>query len=204
MFSKMSSNRTAQNSPSSSVRQRETSVSSAREPPAKKTKNSPSVSRPKITVPRKQKSLQGFFQPRCGGESSSRIEHAHETSPVDNRPAWPRIETSFRGVVSNDKESLGPMAQSKIQGPFGSQPRNDDSKVGRGESRESWAKIFSKPQPPLCDGHGEECVQLTTKKPGVNYGRAFWICQRCVVQCLIPGVYLGTHVTDTIPLFSNF
>ncbi|KAK9457835.1 DNA-lyase 2 [Dipodascopsis uninucleata] len=41
-----------------------------------------------------------------------------------------------------------------------------------------WRKIFEKPKPPNCSGHNEPCIQMTTKKAGINQGRAFWICAR--------------------------
>ncbi|KAH7057336.1 Endonuclease/exonuclease/phosphatase [Macrophomina phaseolina] len=47
-------------------------------------------------------------------------------------------------------------------------------------SKESWDKLFTKPSPPRCEDHNEPCITLTTKKPGVNCGRAFWICPRPV------------------------
>ncbi|KAF8470118.1 Endonuclease/exonuclease/phosphatase [Kalaharituber pfeilii] len=46
------------------------------------------------------------------------------------------------------------------------------------ESKESWLRLFTKKQPPRCEGHGEPCKMLTTKKAGQNCGRAFWICAR--------------------------
>ncbi|KAI9762089.1 MAG: Class II abasic (AP) endonuclease [Geoglossum simile] len=45
-------------------------------------------------------------------------------------------------------------------------------------AKESWSILFSKRHPPKCEGHDEHCIRLTTKKPGVNCGRAFWICPR--------------------------
>ena len=46
------------------------------------------------------------------------------------------------------------------------------------ESRESWSKLFAKPIAPRCEGHDEPCINLLTKKPGINLGRSFWICSR--------------------------
>ena len=46
------------------------------------------------------------------------------------------------------------------------------------ESKESWRKLFKKPAPPRCEGHDEPCISLLTKKPGMNLGRSFWMCQR--------------------------
>ena len=46
------------------------------------------------------------------------------------------------------------------------------------ESKESWSKLFTKPAAPRCEGHGEPCISLLTKKPGINLGRSFWMCPR--------------------------
>ena len=46
------------------------------------------------------------------------------------------------------------------------------------ESKKSWSKIFTKPAAPRCEGHGEPCISLLTKKPGMNLGRSFWMCPR--------------------------
>jgi AP endonuclease-2 len=45
-------------------------------------------------------------------------------------------------------------------------------------SKEDWSRLFTKRPVPKCDGHQEPCISLTTKKPGVNCGRSFWICPR--------------------------
>ncbi|KAI1960425.1 Class II abasic (AP) endonuclease [Ophidiomyces ophidiicola] len=45
-------------------------------------------------------------------------------------------------------------------------------------SRDSWAQLFTKKAAPLCEGHNEPCITLSTKKSGLNRGRSFWICQR--------------------------
>ena len=46
------------------------------------------------------------------------------------------------------------------------------------ESKESWSKLFTKPRAPRCEGHGEPCITLVTKKSGMNCGRSFWMCPR--------------------------
>ncbi|KAJ9641544.1 Class II abasic (AP) endonuclease [Coniosporium tulheliwenetii] len=51
-------------------------------------------------------------------------------------------------------------------------------------SKESWNKLFTKPSPPRCEGHGEPCLRMVTKKAGFNCGRAFWICARLVEHFL--------------------
>ncbi|KAI9653832.1 MAG: Class II abasic (AP) endonuclease [Trizodia sp. TS-e1964] len=49
---------------------------------------------------------------------------------------------------------------------------------GQDKTMETWAKLFTPMLAPRCDGHGEDCIQLTTKKKGINCGRGFWICSR--------------------------
>ncbi|KIV97491.1 exodeoxyribonuclease III [Exophiala mesophila] len=45
------------------------------------------------------------------------------------------------------------------------------------ETKKTWGKLFAKPVAPKCD-HGEACKTMLTKKPGVNCGRSFWMCNR--------------------------
>ena len=45
------------------------------------------------------------------------------------------------------------------------------------EAKKSWGKLFKKPVAPKCE-HGEPCKTMLTKKPGVNCGRSFWMCNR--------------------------
>lgn len=56
--------------------------------------------------------------------------------------------------------------------------RNNDNVHDPIESKESWSKLFTKPMAPRCEGHGEPCIMLLTKKPGMNLGRSFWMCPR--------------------------
>ncbi|KAI9839086.1 MAG: Class II abasic (AP) endonuclease [Thelocarpon superellum] len=45
-------------------------------------------------------------------------------------------------------------------------------------SKESWSRLFTQPAAPRCESHREPCQLMTTKKSGVNCGRAFWMCAR--------------------------
>ncbi|KAI1115529.1 DNA lyase [Nemania sp. NC0429] len=45
------------------------------------------------------------------------------------------------------------------------------------QAKESWSKLLGKRIVPKCE-HGEDCISLVTKKPGMNRGRAFFICPR--------------------------
>ncbi|KTW30322.1 exodeoxyribonuclease III [Pneumocystis carinii B80] len=42
--------------------------------------------------------------------------------------------------------------------------------------KKTWNNIFAKPSPPLCNVHQKPCIELRCKKPGVNFGRYFWVC----------------------------
>ena len=57
---------------------------------------------------------------------------------------------------------------------------NDDGKEVNDPivTKESWSKLFKKKRPPNCEGHGDPCISYTTKKPGINRGRSFWLCPR--------------------------
>ena len=45
------------------------------------------------------------------------------------------------------------------------------------ESKQTWGKLFARPIAPKCE-HDEPCKTMLTKKPGVNCGRSFWMCNR--------------------------
>lgn len=59
------------------------------------------------------------------------------------------------------------------------------------ETRESWSKLLGKRTAPKCEGHGEPCISLITKKPGINCGR--WSLSsspsglRCLLLMLLTG-----------------
>ena len=115
-----------------------------------------------------QKTLKGFFKPKTtpndppvetGSSSKSSVPSSSQpenNSQNDTTPTKPR-PSSASGSAKDDDFVIDPIA-----------------------SKEDWSKLFNKKPPPNCEGHQEPCVSLTTKKPGVNCGRAFWICQRPV------------------------
>lgn len=44
-------------------------------------------------------------------------------------------------------------------------------------TKQTWGKLFSRPVAPKCE-HDEPCKTMQTKKPGINCGRSFWMCNR--------------------------
>ncbi|CAI7606221.1 unnamed protein product [Penicillium discolor] len=133
-----------------------------------------------------QKTLTGFFKPK-----SVDVYEATRSPMASPGPSTPSL---------NRKPSETPQEQGKALGinqqPPGSQediirkevdtstewPKAskfvDDTIIDPIVSKEDWSKLFTKKPVPPCDGHQEPCISLTTKKPGMNRGRSFWICPR--------------------------
>jgi len=135
------------------------------EPLAKRTKTSRSTlfPTPRQRRPVEQKSLKTFFV-------QSSLQSDSNTN--DNSPLRDSLEENTSG--------LQPLLNEEF-----SQSENEQQSSGGGQlvidrvrSKDEWTELFSKRPPPLCTGHGEPCLQLTTKKPGPNFGRTFWICSR--------------------------
>lgn len=168
MFSNMSSNsnNSKRSSPSSSSSPRDSrNTSKDPEPPSKRAKYISPVSKSRNGHSRDQKSLRGYFHPATPkhagmGSNTLKLSEPDIGNPIEAKEA-----------SSTTAEALNLMANTTVC---------EDEKVGSEISRENWLKIFSKPTPPLCDGHSEQCIQLKTKKPGPNFGRAFWTCRRYV------------------------
>ncbi|GKZ36746.1 class II abasic (AP) endonuclease [Aspergillus brasiliensis] len=133
-----------------------------------------------------QRTLKGFFKPK-----SSPAIQSHELPTNDAgicampQPATPSKnsaldvpqaldeEQSAAAVTTNSNKETKPPASTTSD-----TPTDDDTFVDPIASKEDWSKLFSKKRAPLCEGHQEPCISLTTKKPGINCGRSFWICPR--------------------------
>lgn len=123
-----------------------------------------------------QKTLKGFFKPKSSPSKPSPTQISDDTP--SERPESP----SKRSIPSSSQPEDTP-PQTKPHDPSTNEHAPSASQesgtvIDPIVSKEDWSKLFSKKPPPTCDGHEEPCISLTTKKPGVNCGRAFWICQR--------------------------
>jgi AP endonuclease-2 len=107
-----------------------------------------------------QQSLKGFFQTQ-----NRTIDHSHTLA---------RSPSSSVTKDASDRIST----QATIPSPSSSSYAQTDPLASQEASKEGWTKLFSKRPPPRCEGHAEPCMLLTTKKPGVNCGRQFWMCSR--------------------------
>jgi AP endonuclease-2 len=141
--------------------------------PVKRLRSSPSRSAPRNSKEPKlqgQQTLRGFFKPLLSNVEPGPSASSPGPAALQGETGRAR-ESPLNGFEAPSSKKAGDL-------------EHDHGMVDPIKSKEQWGLIFSKRPPPVCDTHGEECIQLTTKKPGPNYGRAFWICQRYVFSIL--------------------
>lgn len=154
---------------------------------------------PAVPQGKGQQSLKGFFKPKAAGLSGQ--------AGITTSGGVASEECTLQGIVSNVLDSAKTAKEASQRpdaltsqnfrgdGQFGiiaslPPPHSptrvlDSDRRRRGgdvhdpiESKESWSKLFTKPTAPRCEGHGEPCISLLTKKSGMNCGRSFWMCPR--------------------------
>ncbi|KAH0565518.1 hypothetical protein GP486_001092 [Trichoglossum hirsutum] len=137
-----------------------------------------------------QQSLKGFFKSKAlvngGGKDGQAGETTETAEPLERAGT-----DDLRNTTQGQAQAIVPQPTSppsKRRQPYRKRSSTSDSGDHAADeetetcdpiaAKESWSKLFSKRHPPKCEGHKEHCIQLTTKKPGINCGRAFWICPR--------------------------
>ena len=111
-----------------------------------------------------QQSLRGYFR------SKSTASDMTTTPGADNKVPLPK-----RSSGTNALEDGGNAAILSTRPPSTNESEDVIDPI---VSKESWLNLFSKPAAPRCEGHGEPCISLLTKKSGMNCGRSFWMCPR--------------------------
>ena len=116
-----------------------------------------------------QSSLKGFFMAKPAPVPPSPTNE--ETIPPPSVPLSAPDTASFDG-----------RAESPTTSPTKSDPSVNGEALEAAEAasfatQQSWGKLFARPVAPKCD-HNEPCKTMLTKKPGVNCGRSFWMCNR--------------------------
>ena len=143
-------------SPAKQIPQKRAQKPAAQMPPAKRGKsNTKSAS----TNGNGQQSLKGFFSAKLVP-----VVEKDTTSPdipAEDSPATVKSVKSLDG--SNDVFVPASPSAEDVASTF--------------EAQKSWGKLFAKPIAPRCE-HSEPCKTMLTKKPGVNCGRSFWMCNR--------------------------
>jgi AP endonuclease-2 len=156
-------------------------------PPSMPVKRSKSAAQAPAASAPGQQTLKGFFKPKSFGHESpkhSPTKNAeHATLPPEQTKSPSKIGTPLECNLAEDHQ-LGPGAQGSAdeasQSAAGTPTPSQESEtvIDPVASKQDWSKLFSKKSPPKCESHEEHCISLTTKKPGINCGRAFWICPR--------------------------
>lgn len=157
-------------------------------PPTVAAKRSKSAAVPNAASTAGQKTLKGFFKPKATGGSASSHSSARTSSygafDSDAGTSSSRIcatnDSSTAEGTQNTEFPLDNSAASTWNPLIPSSPNklDQDTVIDPIVSKEDWSKLFTKKPVPRCDSHEEPCISLTTKKPGMNRGRAFWICPR--------------------------
>ncbi|KAI2468149.1 DNA lyase [Annulohypoxylon bovei var. microspora] len=111
-----------------------------------------------------QSSLMGFFKPKTTASPSATPETKEDSKSIEGLDGISDIETSIESSIPDEaKDPPEPTSPGRVFDPI--------------ESKESWSKLLGKRVMPRCE-HGEDCISLVTRKPGVNRGRSFFICPR--------------------------
>ncbi|CAG8905291.1 unnamed protein product [Penicillium egyptiacum] len=133
-----------------------------------------------------QKTLTGFFKPKAVDiYEATRSPMAFPGSSILSLEPKPSESPQEKGKASginsqppgSQEDTIRNEADTSIEWPIAGK-FIDDTIIDPIVSKEDWSKIFTKKPVPACDGHQEPCISLTTKKPGMNRGRSFWICPR--------------------------
>ncbi|KAK0723744.1 Endonuclease/exonuclease/phosphatase [Apiosordaria backusii] len=127
-----------------------------------------------------QGTLKGFFKPKTPIPSPSQ-EPAGTSNTSSTPPANSSASTLLPAESAPETHSPSPplnenTGSSLMESPLTTIP-SDEKVFDPIENKASWSKLLGKRVVPKCE-HGEDCISRTTKKPGVNCGRSFFMCGR--------------------------
>ena len=142
--------------PINKVSQKRSQILEGRKTQTKKSRTSSKSAGPSGNA---QQSLKGFF--------------AAKTAPkIELLPPTPEPQVEDDPAPSQSPE----VSQSLSKVSILPQPGAEDMEATF-DAQRTWGKLFSKPIAPKCE-HNEPCKTMLTKKPGINCGRSFWMCNR--------------------------
>ena len=132
-------------------------------PPAKRNK-----SNGQITVPngaaKGQRSLEGFFKakpsptPTLSDTNGAALAFDPRTAAIEDSTTTSDPLATMDSEIPDETFFL-------------------EQEASNIESKQTWGKLFARPIAPKCE-HDEPCKTMLTRKPGVNCGRSFWMCNR--------------------------
>lgn len=124
-----------------------------------------------------QQSLMGFFKPKKTQDSQD-AKNVQEASAPGSEDALGSSPTKPMPPVSSSPQKPSQTSQVTTTDNGATTESTDETVIDPIASKESWSKLFTKKATPRCEDHQEPCIMLTTKKPGINCGRSFWMCSR--------------------------
>ncbi|KAL4754738.1 hypothetical protein BDW72DRAFT_101077 [Aspergillus terricola var. indicus] len=141
-------------------------------PPVKRSKSASS----QIVAPTVgQSTLKGFFKPKSTPAIESKDSMLSEDEGQGSAE-YPANNSQQDATKQTLKTASDP---EKAPTPITPVPSKENTGfIDPVASKQDWSRLFTKKPPPKCGEHGEECINLKTKKPGPNFGRTFWICPR--------------------------
>lgn len=120
-------------------------------PTAKKPRSEPDC------LAKGQKSLKGFFTMKTPAKTEE---------PTDSSSSSPEKSSASQELALSVSEPSPARTERSIQ-----------DEAAAFETKKTWDKLFARPIAPKCE-HDEPCKTMLTKKPGINCGRSFWMCNR--------------------------
>ncbi len=139
-------------------------------PSVKKTKSSSQSATPNGSL-KGQSSLKGFFMAKTAPE------HALQSPTKEEATLPPSIPPTTPDATTLDGAAILSTASPAKTDPSVDEEAFEAAEAASFVTKQSWGKLFSRPVAPKCD-HNEPCKTMLTKKPGVNCGRSFWMCNR--------------------------
>ncbi|KFZ09826.1 hypothetical protein V502_08469 [Pseudogymnoascus sp. VKM F-4520 (FW-2644)] len=136
-----------------------------------------------------QSTLQGFFMPKTqtpvGQPNVNANTPPSNSTNSDHSPSPYLRQELTLGPGQETQEDLDPHNTSEgYNAPKEAKYLSTPVNIDEGEdiidpivAKKSWSKILGTRIAPRCE-HNEPCRMLSTKKPGVNCGRSFYICAR--------------------------
>ncbi|KAK4952282.1 Class II abasic (AP) endonuclease [Elasticomyces elasticus] len=135
-----------------------------------------------------QQSLKGFFKPKSPAPTrptdEPRLNDDHVTANPPATPSHESVQDELYSVAlaQTIAASLASTASPRTPPPFSppsttNNPRSPSLSPATA-AKSSWSSLFTKPRPPVCEGHSEPCKRMLTRKKGENQGRWFWMCAR--------------------------
>ncbi|SPO03906.1 related to APN2 - AP endonuclease, exonuclease III homolog [Cephalotrichum gorgonifer] len=164
------------------------SDSIAKRPAASATLSTPSPKKSKMSTTQApinaktgpaQSSLKAFFQSRALETSLEPAKVTSLATVSGTKVANPNADTREDVIKDPPSGRLSTITSGLRGGAIGEefQAEGSDRVFDPVEAKESWSKLLGGRISPNCE-HGEACIRLVTKKPGINYGRSFFICPR--------------------------